>query len=169
MTDVTGTLTSPVTSSAQTRWSPMKVLHLLANRPKALFVAIVVNLLVCAAAYHVIEGNDPVTALWVTIVTGTTTGFGDVFPKTFPGRVVVGYLMCSMWVLDCLASAQFVARLIADPDCFTHTEQEELLSDADDARAAAERVEVAVARMETVLAEIKAAVAGTPPPAPQDN
>lgn len=166
MTDAAGTPAAPVAPAARKRWGPMTVLHLLANRPKALFVAIVVNLAVCAAAYHFVEGNDPVTALWVTIVTGTTTGFGDVFPKTFPGRAVVGYLMCSMWVLDRLASAQFVARLIADPDCFTHSEQEELLADADDARAAAERVEVAVARVEALLEQVKAAVEPAPPPRP---
>ena len=137
----------------------MRVLHVLANRPKALAAAMVMNLLGCAVVYHALEGTDVITAAWMALVTGTTTGYGDVFPKTLPGRLLVAYLMVSMWVLDRLASAQFVARLIADPDCFTHDEQEELLADADDARAAALRVEELVTTLGSQVEALRTDIA----------
>lgn len=126
----------------------------MANQPKALVWAIVGNIVLCGAAYCVAEDADPFSALWWAVVTGSTTGYGDMFPKTTPGRLIGIFFIVSMWVLDRLASAQFVARLFDDPDRFSHSEQESVIEDADTAADMATEAVAVSRRVEELLTQM---------------
>jgi hypothetical protein len=95
----------------------------IANRPRLLAIATVVDLVGCGLAYAVIEGHDVIKGLWWAVVTGFTVGYGDTFPVTPAGRVLGAFLIISMFVLALCLGAQITSRLIVDNDEFTHAEQ----------------------------------------------
>ena len=72
---------------------------------------LVIVLLAAAAVVHLLEGSTQPgkfgsipQSLWWAMVTITTTGYGDVVPQTFAGRVLAGALMlCGFSVLALLA------------------------------------------------------------------
>ena len=66
----------------------------------SVLLSFVIALIAAATFVHVIEGpNQPEQfgsiplAMWWAVVTITTTGYGDVTPLSFPGRVLAGTLM----------------------------------------------------------------------------
>jgi voltage-gated potassium channel len=66
-------------------------------------------------------------ALWWAVVTTTTTGYGDLTPVSWPGRLIAAVVMLSsiLFVLPLLIG-HIAAKLIENQDAFTHHEQEEL-------------------------------------------
>jgi voltage-gated potassium channel len=68
----------------------------------SLLLGFVTVLLVAATLAHIFEGAAQPDkfgtirdSLWWAIVTLTTTGYGDAFPVTTPGRIVAGFVMLS--------------------------------------------------------------------------
>lgn len=91
-----------------------------------IYAAIVVG---SAGLYALFEGAAFADALWWAIVTATTTGYGDIAPKTLPGRAVAFLLMhLAVFLIIPLIVARIITNVIEDSDRFTHAEQEEILT-----------------------------------------
>ena len=92
-----------------------------------LFAIYVGVLLLAAVGYSVTEGGSFRDALWWAVVTATTTGYGDIAPKTDAGRLVAVLLMhTSLFFIAPLLIVRMTQRLLEDRDAFTHEEQETL-------------------------------------------
>ena len=118
----------------------------IANQPRLLVLATVVNLVGCGLAYAVLEDVGPVSGVWWAIVTGFTVGYGDFYPDSTAGRGVGAYLIVSMFVLALCLGANITARLIRDEDEWSHAEQEAV-------KASQARIEATLARLEAALTE----------------
>lgn len=80
----------------------------------------------CTIIVGALERWSEVDALWWAVVTVSTTGYGDLAPKTGLGRLVAAGLMIGAWVLNIVLAGLVAARLIVDNDAWTHEEQEEV-------------------------------------------
>lgn len=99
----------------------------IANSPKQL-VALALGLLgISAIFYAIFEGSNILNAIWWSLITATTVGYGDAYPATAGGRVVAIFLVVSMvFFFIPMLTASFASKLIVDHDAFTHEEQEEI-------------------------------------------
>jgi voltage-gated potassium channel len=80
-----------------------------------------------AVSYSISEKTPLIDALWWSIVTATTVGYGDAFPHNLLGKITAIVLMLSMVLLIIPAiTARMASGLIVNNDAFTHAEQEEL-------------------------------------------
>ena len=80
-----------------------------------------------AILYSFSEQTPLLDALWWSIVTATTVGYGDSFPHHMVGKITAITLMLTMVLLVIPAiTARMASGLIVNHDAFTHDEQEEL-------------------------------------------
>lgn len=88
----------------------------------AIYAGLVV---VAAAGFAYFEGKSFGDALWWSVVTTTTTGYGDISPQTLGGRVLAGFvmLMAILFVLPLLIG-RIALAMIENRDAYTHEEQE---------------------------------------------
>jgi voltage-gated potassium channel len=89
-------------------------------------LAIYAGLVVIAAAgFAFFEGKSFGDALWWSVVTTTTTGYGDISPQTLGGRVMAGFVMLTaiLFVLPLLIG-RIAMAMIENRDAYTHDEQE---------------------------------------------
>jgi voltage-gated potassium channel len=85
---------------------------------------------IAAVAYSVFEGTGPLESFYWSIVSGSSTGYGDITPKTRAGRIVtVIYLTVALWVITPILTARIAAYMIVNNDAWTDGEQEKLKSD----------------------------------------
>ena len=98
----------------------------LANNGRVLIWVIVLDYVLCAAAYAVLEHKGPIASMWWAIVTGFTVGYGDQYPESTAGRGVGALLIVTTWFLSLLAGAFITARAVIDADEFSHEEQEQI-------------------------------------------
>ena len=85
-------------------------------------------LLVSAGLLAFFEDIDFMTALYWAATTATSTGYGDISPKTGAGQFVAVSLMhLSIFVVAPLIIVRLVDRLNENRDAFTHDEQLKLL------------------------------------------
>jgi voltage-gated potassium channel len=85
-------------------------------------------LLVSSGLLMQFEDIDFATALYWAATTATSTGYGDISPKTDGGRIVAVTLMhLSIFVVAPLIVVRLVDRLNMDRDAFTHEEQVHIL------------------------------------------
>ena len=100
----------------------------LANSPRTLILSYLILIAVCGVIYSQVERDVTFgDAVWWAVVTASTVGYGDISPKTVPGRAVAGLLISIMvLVVIPLITAHFASKLIVDHDAFRHEEQEEL-------------------------------------------
>lgn len=119
------------------------------NRPRNMFILFVCTLLTAAVLFSIFEGKSFVDALWWSVVTSSTVGFGDIYPSTLVGRFLAGALLMFMsnFLITPLITAKMAAELIVNSDAFTHEEQEELKALLRDAVAGQE--EAAKRELET--------------------
>jgi len=80
---------------------------------------------IAAAGFAFFEGKTFGDALWWSVVTTTTTGYGDISPQTLGGRVMAGFVMLTaiLFVLPLLIG-RIALALIENRDAYTHEEQE---------------------------------------------
>ena len=88
----------------------------------AIYAGLVV---VAAAGFAYFEGKSFGDALWWSVVTTTTTGYGDIRPQTLGGRVLAGFvmLMAILFVLPLLIG-RIALAMIENRDAYTHEEHE---------------------------------------------
>ncbi|HEX8126584.1 MAG TPA: potassium channel family protein [Allosphingosinicella sp.] len=87
-----------------------------------------VLLLGCTLLFMLLERQDFLTSLYWAGATATSTGYGDIAPKTFGGQVLAFVLMhISIFGVAPLIIVRLVDRLNENRDAFTHEEQVHIL------------------------------------------
>jgi hypothetical protein len=82
------------------------------------------NIVITGWVYSLVEGVGPIAGPWWGLVTGSTTGYGDLYPHSTAGRGIAGYLIVSSIVLDRIFSAQLTKVMIEEPNLYSDAEQE---------------------------------------------
>ncbi len=99
-------------------------------------------LLVCATLFMWLEGQTFWTSLYWAATTATSTGYGDLSPKTPAGQILAVALMhISIFGVAPLIVVRLVDRLNEDRDAFTHEEQLHILEGIVRIEARLERLE----------------------------
>lgn len=82
---------------------------------------------IATTSFHFTEGLSYGQSLWLSFVTATSTGYGDVAPKTFAGQVTAVALMhATIFIIIPLAVARILSVVLQDRNAFTDAEQEEM-------------------------------------------
>ena len=81
--------------------------------------------ILAAVGFAVFEGKSFGDAIWWSVVTTTTTGYGDISPATLGGRIIGGFVMLVsiLFVLPLLIG-RIALAMIENRDVYTHDEQE---------------------------------------------
>jgi voltage-gated potassium channel len=109
---------------------------------KELAVIYTALILACSVAFMALEGHNFATSLYWAGTTATSTGYGDITPKSTAGQVLAFFLMhVSVFCVAPLIIVRLVERLNEDQHAFTHEEQVHILEGI-------ARLEAAVARLE---------------------
>jgi voltage-gated potassium channel len=109
---------------------------------RELAVIYAVLLLVAAMLFMAMEDVSFLDSLYWAGTTATSTGYGDISPKTNGGRTIAFVLMhLSIFGIAPLIIVRLVDRLNENRDAFTHEEQLQIL-------AGLERIEERLARLE---------------------
>jgi voltage-gated potassium channel len=89
-----------------------------------------------AAGFAYFEGKSFGDALWWSVVTTTTTGYGDISPQTLGGRVMAAFVMLAaiLFVLPLLIG-RIALAMIENRDAYTHEEQEAMKRELSEIRA----------------------------------
>lgn len=105
-----------------TRWQRLAstLLHLVGTL-LAVFV-------IFGVAYWVVEDYRLIDSLHWSMQTLSTTGYGDVPPKTDGGKILAMLLQPQALLLTALFFANFTKRAVHDPDAWTNEEQQEVLT-----------------------------------------
>jgi voltage-gated potassium channel len=104
-----------------------RVLSRIINSNRNLTITFCLIIFSSATSYSVSEKTTFLDALWWSIVTATTVGYGDAFPQGLLGKITAIALMLSMVLLIIPAiTARMASGLIVNNDAFTDIEQEEL-------------------------------------------
>jgi voltage-gated potassium channel len=87
-----------------------------------------VLLLGCTLLFMALERQDFLTSLYWAGATATSTGYGDIAPKSFGGQILAFVLMhISIFGVAPLIVVRLVDRLNENRDAFTHEEQVHIL------------------------------------------
>lgn len=109
---------------------------------KELAAVYAVLLLTSAVIFMLIEGQSFTASLYWAGTTATSTGYGDISPKTVPGQVLAFILMhLSIFGIAPLIVVRLVDRLNANRDAFTHEEQVHILEKLSSIEEAMKRLE----------------------------
>jgi Ion channel len=104
----------------------MKGMMRVANSPRLLMLTMFLDVVLTGLLFAAVEHHGPITSMWWAVVTGSTTGYGDQYPKTTPGRAIGVWMIVTGILLVSVAIAQLASKLIVDRNVFTNEEQEEL-------------------------------------------
>lgn len=109
---------------------------------KELALAYVTLLLVFTLLFMAIEGHGFANSLYWAGTTATSTGYGDISPKTTAGEMLALALMhLSIFGIAPLIVVRLIERINQDRDAFTHEEQVRILESLARLEAAVERLE----------------------------
>lgn len=88
-----------------------------------------VILLVAAGLFGWIEGRGFLESLYWAGTTATSTGYGDISPKTTAGQVLAFVLMhVSIFCIAPLIIVRLIERVSDNRDLFSHEEQERTMA-----------------------------------------
>jgi voltage-gated potassium channel Kch len=96
------------------------------NRIWFVIILMVLVHLSASVLYSVFEGASFGDGLWWATVTGTTTGYGDLYPVTNAGRLMAAIYMFAMLILSSFVIGHIASAVIEDKNLFSHNEQERL-------------------------------------------
>jgi voltage-gated potassium channel len=100
-------------------------------------------LLISAGLFAWLEGTGFLESLYWAGTTATSTGYGDISPKTVPGQVLAVALMhVSIFCIAPLIVVRLIERVTDNRDLFSHEEQERTL-------ALLHQIEERLSKMET--------------------
>lgn len=104
-----------------------RVIIYLVGNLRAIFLAYVLSLFLCAGIVSMLEDMSYGDALWYSNVTSLTIGYGDIAAKTTAGRIAIMFF-AHFWVFGIapLIVVNILDRVIKDRNEFTDEEQEEL-------------------------------------------
>lgn len=102
----------------------MSKIHSATDSIKELLLWLAGALTLANVGYCAFEHVSPWDAFWWSWVTGSTTGYGDMYPHTLGGRIVGVLLMGFMAVWMAVFTARLASHMIVNNDAFTHDEQE---------------------------------------------
>ena len=98
-----------------------------ANSPRLLLLTFVVVLFSASLLYSLFEHDSFLDSMYWCVVTATTLGYGDLSPKTLPGKTLTAVLIAStVFIFIPTITANIASKLIVDRDVFTHEEQEDM-------------------------------------------
>jgi voltage-gated potassium channel len=104
-----------------------RLLSKIINSNKNLSITFALIIFSSAVAYSISEKTTLLDAIWWSVVTATTVGYGDAFPQNLLGKITATVLMLTMVLLIIPAiTARMASGLIVNNDAFTDVEQEEL-------------------------------------------
>ena len=90
-------------------------------------VLYLITIVIASLSFWGFEGLSLGQSFWLSFVTATSTGYGDVAPKTFAGQATAVALMhTTIFVIIPLAVARILSVVMQDKNSFTHDEQEEI-------------------------------------------
>ncbi len=106
--------------------NPVRLIRRALNRAWFVFVLLLAAYTVASFLYALFEHASIGDGLWWAVVTGTTTGYGDFYPITVPGRITAGIYMFMTMILNAFIIGHVVGAVIEDKNLFSHVEQEQL-------------------------------------------
>ena len=119
---------------------------------KELAAIYLVLVAISAGLFALLEGESLTRSLYWAGTTATSTGYGDVTPKTAPGQILAVVLMhLAIFGVAPLIVVRLVNRMIDDQNAFTHEEQLAILE--------------GIARLEEAVKRLEAERHGGDPPA----
>lgn len=84
-------------------------------------------ILIASTGFTYFEGLPFLKSLWLSFVTATSTGYGDIAPKTLGGQITAVALMhATIFIIIPLAVARILSVVLQDRNAFTDEEQEEM-------------------------------------------
>ena len=106
----------------------MKKLQAATHTLKELALLYLAILLAASFLFMALEARTFATSLYWAATTATSTGYGDVTPKTVAGQLLAAVLMhISIFGIAPLIIVRLIDRLNENRDAFTHEEQVHIL------------------------------------------
>ena len=147
--------TAPTTARSVSRWlrDPLKTL---ANTPSALLATVIGTWCGFGLAFAAIEpGVSWFDGLYWSSVVKSTLGFGDVLPTLWQSKLLtMVYVTWALYFLLPAAIFHVGDRMLQSRHSFDHEEQEELLTDAEEARQNTAHLREEVAALRADLARL---------------
>ncbi len=99
----------------------------IANSPGLLLALFLATMSTSSVLYMISEHTSLLNAIYWSIVTATTLGYGDFSPHSVFGKVLTSLLITfTVFVMIPTITANVAAWLIVNRDAFTHEEQEQI-------------------------------------------
>lgn len=106
----------------------LKVIHNLTDTLLEVAIIYAVCLVLAALAFSWVEGETFIRSLYWAGISTTTTGYGDVTPKTVPGMAlafIVTHL--SAFIIAPMVIVKLNQKMMKDENAFTNEEQEQII------------------------------------------
>jgi voltage-gated potassium channel len=102
----------------------------IANSPQLLLMLFLATILTASVLYMISESTSFLDAVYWSLVTATTLGYGDFSPHSAFGKALTSCLITfTVFIMLPTITANVAAWLIVNRDAFTNEEQEQIKGD----------------------------------------